>query len=566
MTATQTDLDNTYHHAEFRRLRDECIALTPRGRRVAYVDRAEALLNDLEPDRPYPFAELFRRIKGRWPESYPNRMLRGEEVRHDLHLFIQDVSDSADVRAESAGQRVLTARELAGELRVSTKTIRRWRRQGLVSRKFVFDGHKMLGFLQSSVDRFVRENPERVRRGARFSHLSDEEREAIFRDARRLLHAGVAPAEATRRIARRTGRSPEAIRYTIRQLDRQQPGEAILPAEADQLPIEARRAIFRQHRRGEPVESIARRLHRSRTSVERAIAEMRARRIQELSLEYVPNEEFERALEDRRLEKAILAPAPSAAVPGRPRAASGLPPYLASLYEMPLLSRQQERQLFRKMNYLKFRAARLRGRLDPERPRERLMERIERAVDQAVAVKNEIVRANLRLVVSLARRYVGPTQTFFELVSDGNMSLMRAVEKFDYARGFKFSTYASWAIMKNFARTIPAEYRRQERFRTGQDESLPVVADERGNPHEELATAAARKSQIERLLDYLDERERRIIAARYGLGSHEQAQTLHEVGRLVGVTKERIRQIEARAMEKLRRAAAEQNVPAPEYY
>jgi hypothetical protein len=149
MTVTLTDLGTKYLHAEFQRLRDECIALAPRGRRMAYVDRAEALLGDLEPEGWYPFAELFRRIKGRWPESYPNPTLRGEEARHDLQLFIQDVSDSADVPAESAGQRVLTARQLAKELRVSTKTIRRWRRQGLVSRKFVFDGHKMLGFLQS---------------------------------------------------------------------------------------------------------------------------------------------------------------------------------------------------------------------------------------------------------------------------------------------------------------------------------------------------------------------------------------------------------------------------------
>ena len=64
-------------------------------------------------------------------------------------------------------------------------------------------------------------------------------------------------------------------------------------------------------------------------------------------------------------------------------------------------------------------------------------------------MKNQIIRSNLRLVVSIAKRHVGPSNNFFELVSDGNMSLIRAVEKFDYSRGNKFSTYASWAIMKN---------------------------------------------------------------------------------------------------------------------
>ena len=81
------------------------------------------------------------------------------------------------------------------------------------------------------------------------------------------------------------------------------------------------------------------------------------------------------------------------------------------------------------------------------------MDQIEELYDEAVTTENQIVRANLRLVVSIAKRHVSPVENFFELVSDGNISLMRAVEKFDYSRGLKFSTYASWAIMKNFART-----------------------------------------------------------------------------------------------------------------
>ena len=109
------------------------------------------------------------------------------------------------------------------------------------------------------------------------------------------------------------------------------------------------------------------------------------------------------------------------------------------------------------------------------------MDHIEELYDEAVATKNQIIRANLRLVVSIAKRHVGPAENFFELVSDGNMSLIRAVEKFDFARGNKFSTYASWAIMKNFARTIPDENRHHDRFRTSQ----------RGVVHQHARTTAA---------------------------------------------------------------------------
>ena len=166
----------------------------------------------------------------------------------------------------------------------------------------------------------------------------------------------------------------------------------------------------------------------------------------------------------------------------KPRLPAGLPPYLASLYEVPLLTRMQEAHLFRKMNYLKYKAGKLRGKLDPSQPKSSLMDQIERLYDEAVATKNQIIRANLRLVVSIAKRHVGPAENFFELVSDGNMSLMRAVEKFDFARGYKFSTYASWAIMKNFARTIPDEHRHRDRFRTSQAEMFGTTEDDRSRP------------------------------------------------------------------------------------
>src|SRR5262249_20060827 len=151
--------------------------------------------------------------------------------------------------------------------------------------------------------------------------------------------------------------------------------------------------------------------------------------------------------------EAILAPMPGGGARqavAKAKAPSGLPPYLASLYDAPLLSREQEIHLFRKMNYQKYRASKLRESLDPTRAKAADLDEIERLQKEALDAKNQIIRANLRLVVSIAKKHVGSSNDFFELVSDGNMSLIRAVEKFDQARGFKFSTYASWAIMNNF--------------------------------------------------------------------------------------------------------------------
>ncbi|MCH5374196.1 MAG: sigma-70 family RNA polymerase sigma factor, partial [Planctomycetes bacterium] len=169
-------------------------------------------------------------------------------------------------------------------------------------------------------------------------------------------------------------------------------------------------------------------------------------------------------------------------------------------YEVPLLSREQEYHLFRKFNYLKFRAFQLRKRLHPARANSTLMGQIEHLYAEAVRTKNQIVQANLRLVVSIAKRHVSVSDDFFGLVSDGNMSLIRAVEKFDYSRGNKFSTYASWAIMRNYARTIPDEFKYRERFRTSQEPTFAGQPDERGVPCVEETAQLLRERQIEKIL------------------------------------------------------------------
>lgn len=550
-------MHSDYLNPVIRELRDQQVRYAPREKKIDQVNRAESLMAELDPERKYSYDYLCYRITDFRPESYPNLKLTGSEAQHDLRLFVEDVSDAADVEIEKAGERVLTVEELSKRFQVSTKTIARWRNQGLVGRRFMVDGRKRLGFLESSVDRFVSRNEDRVKRGGRFSQLTNAEREEIIQRARRLVRAGACPGEVTRRVAGHLNRSVETIRYTIKQFDHDHPDLAVFPDQQGPLSEEAKRKIFQQYSRKVSVDALAKRFCRTKTSIYRIINEMRAKRILALPLDYIPNDFFAHS----EAEKTISGPSPEGQEGARKvRLPSGLPPYLASLYEVPLLTREQEAHLFRQFNFLKYKAAKLLAGVDPAHAKSSVLDEIERLYEQAVTTKNHIIRANLRLVVSIAKRHVGPMDNFFELVSDGNMSLIRAVEKFDFARGNKFSTYASWAIMKNFARTIPDEHKRRDRFRTTQDEVFTSAADGRSDQYEQESTQSQRELHVGRILEQLDEREQKIIITRFGLERGHEPQTLKEVGAEMGVTKERVRQIEARALSKLRKALEEEHI------
>jgi RNA polymerase primary sigma factor len=335
---------------------------------------------------------------------------------------------------------------------------------------------------------------------------------------------------------------------------------SVAKAPARRLDEAAKVEIDRLARRGVSRDVLAERWRQTPARIERVLTEMRARRLKEYKLDFMPDPSFEQ----RGAEAEILAPLPEPAAgkSRRTRAPEGLPPYLASLYDVPLLTREQEAHLFRKMNYLKFRANALRDAIDPLRARPADLDRIERFQEEALAVKNQLIRANLRLVVSIAKKYLAPSNNFFELISDGNMSLIRAVEKFDYARGNKFSTYASWAIMKNFARTIPEENYRRDRFVTGHEEMFEAAADTRIDEHEYESAQRRNQEAVKGMLGRLDDRERRIIVSRYGINGVSE-QTLEQLGRELGITKERVRQIESRAQEKLRKIAIEEKLDLP---
>ena len=302
---------------------------------------------------------------------------------------------------------------------------------------------------------------------------------------------------------------------------------------------------------------------------------------------------------------------------GDDRQGSGSDPvrmYLKEIGKVPLLTGDQEVSLAKRVEAGLAASTKIMAIAGPDGeldgvPRD-VLRPLQREMADGLAAKDQLIEANLRLVVSIAKRYRNRGMLFLDLIQEGNLGLMRAVEKFDYTKGFKFSTYATWWIRQAITRAIADQARTiripvhmvetinkvvrfqrnmlqelgreptvdelsarlemtparvREILRISQDTvslEQPMGDEEDFNLSEIIedkgaivpADAAARQmlnEAVKQALNELSEREREIVRLRFGLDDG-QMRTLEEVGRIFGVTRERIRQIESKTLAKLR--------------
>jgi RNA polymerase sigma factor (sigma-70 family) len=301
------------------------------------------------------------------------------------------------------------------------------------------------------------------------------------------------------------------------------------------LTAEQRSDSFRKWETGVPVAVIAEKLGFAPSTIQRSINRIRGKRFRELEIRWIYNADFE----SDDAERVILGQPPRPEQPRRLRSPSAdLPVYLASMYRVPLLTAAQETYWFRRMNYVKYLASRAIKEISPTRPSARKLDRISDWLSQSEDARNLLIRSNLRLVVSISRKYSANPGQLFDRISEGNQALLRAVELFDYGRGFRLSTYATWVIRRNLSRERGREIRQHERF-------SPAVAEFFDSQ------PATRTNMLSEQLRHHEQRQR--VS---GFDDVDRPQTLREIGVRHGVSKERVRQIELRALNKLREIAA----------
>lgn len=526
----------------------------PRAQQLKQLAAAEALYKIIAPDKEYPYEFICFKITGFRPKNPASTApIPGSELLKSLPKYIHKASARLRLQTSQETEKIYTLKELAEHLNVSIRTLERWQTKGLIGRKYVFpDNVLKTGFSQTLVNEFVTAHKSLVQNAADYSKVDLNLKEQILKYISQISsQSELSKTAIIKKAAQQFGRAVETVRLLVAEYEKRQKKPLFAKYRKQIEPADAAE-IFKLYQAGQSVTKIAEKYGHSTSSIYRIITQRRVRKLLATKIEYIHSDEFVQP----DAEQKILSDLP--AIRHTPRkilqdtsakiSRNDWQQFIDTVTKIPALNRQQELQLFRRYNFLKFLAAENMKKINLHSFCGKTAYQTQQLLDEANQLKNLIIEANLKLVVRIASRHSGANIS--DLVSEGNIALMRAVEKFDYTKGFRFSTYASWVISRALARYLPAE---QAMMSSELPEEDFHIAAAQNTADDEIDNA--HRSLMQAIEQNLNEREQYVIRYHFGLAGSlvkKEFKTLKQIGDDLKITKERVRQIELEALSKLR--------------
>jgi len=466
------------------------LIFSPPDKRTQQVIRLERLHDQLDPEANYPLDFLFYRITGYRREDTDAVVLAGAAILPDLRLMIDALSRSVHMPIDENTGPVETVPQLAARLGVSTKTIGRWRTAGMRWRWVVpkDGGRKTVAISRAASDRFIQEHPYQVRRAAEFTQIDPEARKRLITRARQIAHRrDVSLNQVAAHLAGKTGRALQTIRQVLSNHDRDNPERAIFTDHTGPLTARQKRVIARAYRMGVPVDRIAEKFKRTRSTVYRAVHQSRAGGAGRFSLDYIASPIFERDDADevilgRPIEDLIRHKAYAQVT----KAALGeLPKPMRGLFKQPAIPTDRVRALFVRYNYIKYRAHRAREQFDKYSPGAKQVAVFDDLAKQANELRDMLVRIHLPVVLSVARRHLigasGSTPNqLMDLLEQGLIVLIQSVESFNHVRQRRFDSALTNRLLASYATTATSgdgRSTRQAQRRTAESDGLKRLTD-----------------------------------------------------------------------------------------
>ena len=268
---------------------------------------------------------------------------------------------------------------------------------------------------------------------------------------------------------------------------------------------------------------------------------------------FIPNDEFESIADEDLSGSNVSFYVDEETCSGSLDQNSVASSMLNALQSSRLLTFEGEQLLFKKLNFLRFRANAIQMSLPSSKPAKRKLQEIERLLTDAEEVREALAEANLRLVASIAGKLAKSREEFDEFFAEGSRILLYAIDKFDFARGYRFSTYATHSVQRHLYRVINRRRKRAEREFSREPELMmsEVSASPEGDHIDAKEMQDAAAAVISRIEEALDERESFIVRGRFGLDGSGKGKTFSAMGEQLGLSKERVRQLCQRGLEKL---------------